>query len=137
MEWQVILALVLAVIVILFPAMFIWYLNIGGMYAAVRERRGIRIPANISRAIRISLAVVVPAVVYAFLIWFFYGNFGWQLAVAVAVVFPIILFIPAMIWVAVVSGLYHVAFDRLRRRARATRRPTGELVKEPAVSKAS
>ena len=39
MEWQIILALVLAVPIILFPVAFVWYLNIGGIYAAIREAR--------------------------------------------------------------------------------------------------
>jgi len=42
MEWQIILALVLAIPVILFPAAFIWYLNIGGIYAAVKKAREAR-----------------------------------------------------------------------------------------------
>ena len=133
MEWQVILALVLAITIILFPAMFIWYLNIGGIYAAIRERRRIRIPETASRAMRISLAVIVPVAVYAVLIWFFYGHFGWQVAVAVAVAFPILIFVPALIWVAVISGLYQVASDRLRRRSIASRRKAGKLVEEPVA----
>jgi hypothetical protein len=39
MEWQVIVALIVAIPVILFPAAFVWYLNIGGIYAAVKEAR--------------------------------------------------------------------------------------------------
>ena len=39
MEWQFIVALVLAVPIILFPVAFVWYLNIGGIYAAIREAR--------------------------------------------------------------------------------------------------
>ena len=39
MEWQFILALVLAIPIILFPAAFVWYLNIGGIYAAIKEAR--------------------------------------------------------------------------------------------------
>jgi len=39
MEWQIILALVLAIPIILFPAAFIWYMNIGGIYAAIKEAR--------------------------------------------------------------------------------------------------
>ena len=38
MQWEVILALVLGIPVILFPAAYVWYLNIGGIVAAVRER---------------------------------------------------------------------------------------------------
>jgi len=34
-----IVALVLAIPVILFPAAFVWYLNIGGIVQAVREAR--------------------------------------------------------------------------------------------------
>jgi len=39
MEWQLILALLLAIPIILFPAAYVWYLNIGGVYAAIKERR--------------------------------------------------------------------------------------------------
>jgi len=45
MEWQIIVALVVAIPIILFPVAFVWYLNIGGIYAAVkeaRERRAVR-----------------------------------------------------------------------------------------------
>ena len=45
MEWQVIVALIVVIPVILFPAAFVWYLNIGGIYAALkeaRERRAVR-----------------------------------------------------------------------------------------------
>lgn len=133
MEWPVILAIVLAVIIILFPAMFIWYLNIGGMYAAIRERGRIRIPAAVSRAMRIALIIIVPVAIYAVLIWFFYGHFGWQVAVAVAVAFPIVLFVPALIWAAVISGLYQVARDRMRRRVTVTRRKAVRMAEEPVT----
>lgn len=39
MEWQVIVALVVMLPVILLPAAFVWYLNVGGVYAAVKEAR--------------------------------------------------------------------------------------------------
>ena len=39
MEWQVIVALVIAIPILLIPVVLIWYLNIGGMVAAVREAR--------------------------------------------------------------------------------------------------
>ena len=45
MEWQVVLALVVAIPIIILPAAFVWYLNIGGIYAAFKEaleRRAIR-----------------------------------------------------------------------------------------------
>ncbi len=39
MEWYVILILVLGIPVILFPAAYVWYLNVGGIYAAIKEAR--------------------------------------------------------------------------------------------------
>ena len=39
MEWQIIVALVVAVPIILFPLVLVWYLNIGGILSAVREAR--------------------------------------------------------------------------------------------------
>ena len=39
MEWQIIVALVVAIPIILFPVAFVWYLNIGGIYAAIKEAR--------------------------------------------------------------------------------------------------
>ncbi len=39
MTWELIVALVIAIPVILFPAAFVWYLNIGGIVHAVREAR--------------------------------------------------------------------------------------------------
>jgi len=39
MEWQVIVALVVAIPVILFPAAFLWYISAGGLYQAMRATR--------------------------------------------------------------------------------------------------
>lgn len=39
MEWQVIVALAVAIPVILFPAAFVWYLNIGGLVHAIKEAK--------------------------------------------------------------------------------------------------
>lgn len=39
MQWEFIVALVIAIPIILFPAAFVWYLNIGGIYAAVKDAR--------------------------------------------------------------------------------------------------
>lgn len=37
MEWQIVVALLVAVPIILFPVALVWFLNIGGVYAAVKE----------------------------------------------------------------------------------------------------
>jgi hypothetical protein len=42
MSIQVIIALAIAIPIILFPAAFVWYLNLGGTFAAVREARAAR-----------------------------------------------------------------------------------------------
>ena len=39
MEWQFIVAMVVIIPVILLPVAFVWYLNLSGIYAAVREAR--------------------------------------------------------------------------------------------------
>ena len=39
MEWQYIVALIIAVPVIIFPAAFVWYINLGGLYKAIKEYR--------------------------------------------------------------------------------------------------
>ena len=43
MEWQIIVALVVAIPIILFPVAFVWYLNIGGIYTLVKEARAKRV----------------------------------------------------------------------------------------------
>jgi hypothetical protein len=40
MNAEIILALVIAVPVVLFPAAFVWYLNLGGILKTVRNFRG-------------------------------------------------------------------------------------------------
>ncbi len=42
MQIELIVALVIAIPVILFPAAFVWYLNIGGIVETVREARAAR-----------------------------------------------------------------------------------------------
>ena len=42
MEWQIIVALVIAIPIILFPVALIWYINIGGIYLAIKEARARR-----------------------------------------------------------------------------------------------
>jgi len=43
MQWEFIVALVIAIPIILFPAAYVWYLNIGGIYAAIKEARARRV----------------------------------------------------------------------------------------------
>jgi hypothetical protein len=42
MEWQFIVALIVAIPIILFPAAFVWYLNVGGIYQAIKRLRARR-----------------------------------------------------------------------------------------------
>ena len=39
MQWEFVVALVVAIPLILFPAAFIWYVNVGGLYTMLKERR--------------------------------------------------------------------------------------------------
>ena len=43
MQWELVVALVIAIPIILFPAAYVWYLNIGGIYALVKEARAKRV----------------------------------------------------------------------------------------------
>jgi hypothetical protein len=43
MEWQIIVALVIGIPIILFPLAYVWYLNIGGIYAALKKTREKRV----------------------------------------------------------------------------------------------
>lgn len=52
MQWQFIVALIIAIPIILFPAAFVWYLNIGGIYAAIKEARKRRAARKEKRRIR-------------------------------------------------------------------------------------
>lgn len=42
MAWQILVALVLVIPIILIPVLFVWYLNIGGIFAAIKERQAAR-----------------------------------------------------------------------------------------------
>jgi len=42
MEWQATVALVVAIPAILFPAAFVWYLNMGGLVHAIKEAKAVR-----------------------------------------------------------------------------------------------
>jgi len=39
MDWEFIVALIVAIPIVLLPAVLVWYLNLGGIYAAFREAR--------------------------------------------------------------------------------------------------
>jgi len=46
MQWEFIVALVVGVPIIFFPVAFLWYLNIGGIYAAIRQAQAKRAAAK-------------------------------------------------------------------------------------------
>jgi hypothetical protein len=48
MEITMIVALVLAIPVVLFPAAYVWYLNVGGIVHAVREAKAKKVAAKIT-----------------------------------------------------------------------------------------
>jgi len=43
MEWQIIVALAITIPVLLIPVVYVWYLNLGGIYAAMRQARARRL----------------------------------------------------------------------------------------------
>jgi len=55
MEWQFIVALVLAIPVIFIPVAFIWYLNVRGIHAALKEAREKRLAREKNIALRLAV----------------------------------------------------------------------------------
>jgi len=43
MEWQIVVALVLTIPVVLIPVAYVWYLNVGGIYAVIKNARERRV----------------------------------------------------------------------------------------------
>jgi hypothetical protein len=43
METGVVIALAIGIPIVLFPAAFVWYLNLGGVFQAVKEARARRV----------------------------------------------------------------------------------------------
>ena len=39
MQWEFLVALLLAIPIVLIPVVFVWYLNVGGVYTAIKEGR--------------------------------------------------------------------------------------------------
>jgi hypothetical protein len=43
MDWWVILIIIVAIPLVLFPAAFIWYMNVSGLYTVIRETQKRRV----------------------------------------------------------------------------------------------
>jgi len=56
----------------------------------------------------------------------------WPVILALVIGIPIVLFVPVLVWGAVVSGLYQVIRDAVRRRATLARR-RARVAEEPVV----
>ena len=54
---------------------------------------------------------------------------NWPVIIALIVIIPIVIIVPVMVWAAVVSGLYQVALDALRRRSLVLRRRPARVTK--------
>ncbi|MBI2868544.1 MAG: hypothetical protein HYX96_01810 [Chloroflexi bacterium] len=130
MSVTVLVVLALIIPFVLFPVVFIWYLNIGGLVVAARRVRP-AVPRALLRVVKLVLALAPPLAVYAFGIWFALGKSGWQVALAVGIVLPIILLPPVLVWGMVAGGLSPALRDAWRRREAAPRE-TARLVGEPA-----
>jgi len=66
----------------------------------------------IGTKIRTTVAVLVPVGLYAFAVWFFFGNFGWQVALALALTLPITLLPAAFVWYLNFGGIYQAIRHR-------------------------
>jgi len=154
MEWLFILALLLVILIILFPVAYVRYRDVGSIYAAIPKawkRRAARDHERgktgdlatidrrvkssvlaIGRVMRIVLPVAMPVGLYGLLIWFFLAGFGWKVALALGLSIPAILFlVVAFVWYLNVSGLYQVIRDI--RQKRASERRLKQMLKQAMV----
>ena len=139
MEWQIVVVLVIVAPLILFPAAFIWYVNIGGFYQTLKERRAkARATAEEKRAEVVEGQLAPEVVTVAAraqrrprprgrtakrIRWAAILTLGLPIAVALIPLFPAL-----FIWYVNISGLYQVQRDsrqRRKARARGLRRATG------------
>ena len=58
------------------------------------------------------LGIVVPVGLYTSAVWFFFSNFGWQVALALALTLPVTLFPAALIWYINIGGIYQAIRHR-------------------------
>jgi hypothetical protein len=47
MKWELIIAVIIAVPIILFPAAYVWYSNVGGFFHAVKEAKAKRAASRV------------------------------------------------------------------------------------------
>ena len=43
MQWPAVIAIAIGTLIILFPVAFIWYLNVGGIYAAIKTKKEVKL----------------------------------------------------------------------------------------------
>ncbi|MBA7706803.1 hypothetical protein ES703_115660 [subsurface metagenome] len=43
MQWEFVVALIIAIPIILFPVAYVWYINIGGIVATIKDARAARV----------------------------------------------------------------------------------------------
>lgn len=128
METQIVIALLLAIPVILFPAVFVWYLTVGGIKAALRVKTTVEARAAGKQMLK--LGAIVLALAPPVAIWYFLGGLGWQVALAVTLAVPIMLIGVAFVWYLQASGLYQVIRQtRQREKARAAMREAKEVIR--------
>jgi len=60
----------------------------------------------IGRKVRAAVTVLVPVGLYTSAVWFFFSNFGWQVALALALTLPLMLFSAVLIWYINIGGIY-------------------------------
>jgi len=60
----------------------------------------------IGRKVSAAVFVLISAGVYTSAVWFFFGDSGWQVALALALTLPIVLLPVALVWYINIGGIY-------------------------------
>lgn len=140
MEWQFVVALLVFMPVILLPAALIWYLNIGGVHAALRKSgREERVQTNGTektaspliayKQVWVGLIVAAMFAVYGVGLW---ANWGGGVALAVALAVPVMLVPLSFVVYLNIGGI--VAARRRARSSTAASPPAFEDARARAIA---
>ena len=60
MEWGIIVALIIGILIIVFPVVFIWYISIGGIYEAIKGYKKFKVLENALSNLACSVDIDCP-----------------------------------------------------------------------------
>lgn len=96
---------------------------------------------TVGKAIWVMVLIMLLAIVYVWLIWFFLAGFGWKAALALGLAIPAMGVLVAAVWYLYASGLYRVIRDMQKKAAyekklkRMLKRAMAQMLEETLAEK--